>query len=62
MKSILSWFTIIAIIIIGVLLFWTDRTHAPAISGTETDKTPITISDEVVKDVDQTLQVTTPEK
>lgn len=29
MKCILSWFTILAVIIAGVSFFWAERTHAP---------------------------------
>lgn len=55
MKCILSWFTIIAVIIAGVLFFWTERTHAPT-----TEVPQGKISAETANSVSGMIQVDAP--
>lgn len=67
MKRTLSWFIIIAVIIIGVWFFWTQRTHAPAVPPEEIseklppDNTPSPFSDMIqVTSPTQNAVVTSP--
>lgn len=42
MKRTLSWFVIIAVIIVGVWFFWTERTMAPVVDNGEQVLDPLT--------------------
>lgn len=55
MKCILSWFTILAVIIAGVSFFWAERTHAPT-----TEVPQGKISAETANSVSGMIQVDAP--
>lgn len=55
MKQIISWFLIIAIIVLGVWFFWAERTHAPAVE-TPMEKLPPAMAN----DPSQMIEVTGP--
>lgn len=57
MKSILSWFAIIAIIVAGVWFFGSERTHAPAL---ETEIPKGKISAETANSVPGMIEVAAP--